>query len=92
MANGQTTDWTQKLNDAQTRASIAPGDAGYAEANAEMVGRTLRGFGPDSAQQDPRAGSHVVFNMQAAPYKALLPKSEGEDTSADEGDTACSGK
>ena len=82
MANSNPPNWQQKLKDVQTESSIAPGDSGYAEANAEMAGRTIRGFGPDSSKQDPRAGAHVVFNIQAAHIPAFVKASRSRSKSA----------
>jgi hypothetical protein len=52
-------------------ASSGDGQKAYRDADAEMIRRTTRGQGPDSAIAKPEAGVRVVYNIPAVHVPAL---------------------
>jgi len=53
-------------------ASGGDGQKAYRDADAEMIRRTTRGQGPDSATAKPEAGVRVVYNIPAVHVPALV--------------------
>lgn len=68
--------WHARLNQLVTQ--LVKGNKNqfaYASANCEAIKRAVKGFGPDSDKDDPRAGARMVVNLSSAYVPAFCEAS-----------------